>query len=109
MRERLFRLALPALLAAALLGCASPPARKTPPPAGPFVQILAEHGVIRGIPDAHTVVIEHDEIPGVMPAATTTFHVKGGHELEGLQAGDEISFQINVTRTNEWIGQLQKY
>jgi Cu/Ag efflux protein CusF len=102
--------ALPVMLALMPVGCSTQAGKARPSLAnpGPFVQILDAHGVIRDLPDSRTVIVEHDEIPGVLPAAATPFHVKYPRDLSGLQIGDEVSFQLTVTRTNSWIGQLRK-
>jgi len=101
---------MPAMLALTPLGCASGTAKPKPPSAnaGPFVQLFAAHGVIREIPDSHTAVIESADIPGVMSAGPLPLQVRNPQELKGLQTGDTISFQYNISGTNVWIGQLRK-
>ncbi len=58
--------------------------------------------------DSHRIVIRHEAIPGYMDAMTMPFNVRNPNELNGLQAGDEISFHLHVTETESWIDQLSK-
>jgi hypothetical protein len=101
---------MPAMLALTPLGCASGTGKTGPAPAnaGPFVQIFATHGVIQEIPDSHTAVIGRVDIPGVLSAGPLPLQVRNPQELKGLQPGDTISFQYNISGTNVWIGQLRK-
>jgi Cu/Ag efflux protein CusF len=99
------------LLALLPAGCADHPAKAKPPvtATGQFAQMYASRGILLRIPDQHTAVIQHEEIPGVLPAATTQFHVKDLRDLAGLKSGDAISFQVIVTPTNGWIAHLKKF
>jgi protein SCO1/2 len=45
-------------------------------------------------PDLRQVVIDHEDIPGLMPAMTMNFDVADPSLLEGLAAGDRIHFRI---------------
>ena len=66
-------------------------------------------GVVREInPGEATVSIQHDAIPGFMPAMTMPFAVKDTNQLTGLAPGDTVAFQLFVTPKNGWIEQLQK-
>ncbi len=73
------------------------------------VKTYPARGVVREI-DAgeNTVSIQHDAIPGYMPAMTMPFEVKDTSELNGLSPGDSVTFQIKVTPKNGWIEQLHK-
>src|SRR5262245_582428 len=44
-------------------------------------------------PPAH-LTIDHDEIPGVMPAARTRFAVRTPDVLAGVEAGTRVRFEI---------------
>jgi len=56
----------------------------------------------------HIIVIQHESISNYMGAMTMPFKVKYAKDLAGLQAGDEISFQLHVTETESWVGQIAK-
>lgn len=55
-------------------------------------------GVVREVLLAdHQVVIEHEEIAGLMPAMTMSFDVPDHELLERLATGQEIDFTVEVT------------
>jgi protein SCO1/2 len=64
--------------------------------------------VIEITPAEKKVTIKHDAIPGYMQGMTMPFDVKETNELAGLQAGDSVSFRLNVTSTFDWIDQIRK-
>jgi protein SCO1/2 len=66
-------------------------------------------GVVRELkPDGKTVVIQHEDVTNYMPAMTMPFDVKDTGELKGLQPGDGVAFQINVTDRDAWIDHITK-
>jgi len=66
-------------------------------------------GVVRELkPGGKTVVIRHEDVANYMPAMTMPFDVKDDAELKGLQPGDGITFQINVTDRDAWIDHITK-
>lgn len=66
-------------------------------------------GVVREVkPGEKSVTIQHEEIPGHMPAMTMPFDVRDTNELAGLEAGDPVSFRLNLTDTEGWIDQIRK-
>lgn len=72
-------------------------------------QIFQAKGVIEEIkPDGKSAVIKHEEITNYMAAMTMEFEAKNTNELRGLQAGDAISFRLNVTDDDGWIDQVKK-
>lgn len=52
-------------------------------------------------------VIAHEAIPGYMDAMTMPFNVKSPAEIESLRPGDEITFRLSVTDTDDWIDQVK--
>jgi len=53
------------------------------------------HGVVRDVdPGLGQVVIEHEDIPGLMPAMTMNFDVEDPALLERLEAGQTIHFEV---------------
>lgn len=52
-------------------------------------------GVVKGIdPKAPILEIDHEDIPGLMPAMEMQFHVKDRSIMQGLGVGDRIKFTI---------------
>src|SRR5947207_11077488 len=72
-------------------------------------QVYSVKGVVKEIKiDGQTAVIEHEEVPGYMPAMTMPFKVKATNDLLGLQPGDAVSFRMVVTPQEGWIEQVRK-
>jgi len=69
---------------------------------------LAKGTVMELRPDGWTVVIRHEAISNYMAAMTMPFKVKDPKELAGLHRGDEISFQLQVTESEGWVGRIAK-
>jgi len=93
------------LISLPALGGISP--APTDPSAHP--RVFAAQGVIQQFPaDRRTVVIKHGAIAGYMDAMTMPFKIKDASTLAGLQAGDEITFQLHVTDDESWVDQLHK-
>ncbi len=108
-------------LAAGLLflGCeAQPPTsdpnasggtRPQPGSAAPLVSTQAVRsflatGLIRGLPaDGKSVVIRHEDIPGLMPKMTMEFTVRDTNELQGLEVGERITFSVRAGEEESWI------
>lgn len=73
------------------------------------VRTYAAKGVVKELKaDGKTVVIQHEEVVGYMPAMTMPFEVRDTNELRGVQQGDSISFQIRASSKDAWIEQLRK-
>ena len=71
----------------------------TAKPSGPAAAVATttyqgEGKVIATNPKFPSVEIDHQEIKGLMPAMTMEFYVKDVSMLEGLKAGDRVSFTI---------------
>src|SRR5436309_2335828 len=86
-----------------------------PAPGRPFVAPRADlktfpgRGVVREVKRGlRTLVIQHEAISNYMAAMTMPFHVKDPADLDGLQAGDEISFRLSVSEQESWIDRLSK-
>ena len=45
-------------------------------------------------PAAHTVTVDHDPIPGLMPGMTMTFPVTPSASLDGIRAGQRVDFTL---------------
>jgi protein SCO1/2 len=68
------------------------------------IKTFEAQGILREVsPDHRTATIQHQNIPGYMPAMTMPFNVKVPQELDGIEIGADITFKL-VVRTNEhWI------
>lgn len=72
------------------------------------VKTFEVQGILREVsPDHRTATIQHQKIPGYMPAMTMPFNVKVPQELDGIEIGADITFNL-VVRTNEhWIQDIR--
>jgi len=74
-----------------------------------LVRSFAARGVIKELrTGSKTVLVQHEEVVGYMPAMTMPFKVQGSNELAGLRAGDRISFRLRVTDTESWIDDITR-
>jgi len=90
-------------LALFLGGCGKPSATSSNEPLRFEVR-----GIVRGIGFAdHQITIEHEEIPGFMPAMTMPFSVKEMGSVQTLTVGDAIRFQLVVTKNDSWITNVE--
>jgi Cu/Ag efflux protein CusF len=68
--------------------------------------VVGEGKVIATVPSASQVVVEHGEIKGFMDAMTMGYRVQPSSLLEGLKAGDQVRFTIDVP--NNMIVKIEK-
>jgi protein SCO1/2 len=88
MLSRLARALAVATLGAGLWACGEPPATHG----------RAARGIVRDVlPAEGQVVIEHEEIPGLMPAMTMSFDVPDRALLATLAPGQTIDFEVEHT------------
>jgi protein SCO1/2 len=85
---------------------AADPVPDAPPP--PPATVYQVKGVIQEILPSGKVRIAHEAIPNYMEAMTMEFSVPEARELEGLRAGDAVSFRLLVTIERGWIDHLRK-
>lgn len=53
-------------------------------------------GVVEGVhPDLRQVVLDHEDIPGLMPAMTMSFDVPDPAILEGIEPGQRVRFRLS--------------
>ena len=55
-----------------------------------------EGRVVSKIPATHTLVVDHGNIPGFMPAMTMPYPVAAGVDFEAVEAGDRIKARVVV-------------
>jgi protein SCO1/2 len=113
----MFRCVLSVLSAAVLFGCAAEPSAKkqasSQPESGSTKtndqQIFEARGIVQEVkPEKKQVVIKHENITNYMPAMTMPFDVKQTNELAGLSSGDQVTFQLVVTKDDGWVQNLQR-
>ena len=59
-------------------------------------------------PSAPSVEMDHDEIPGLMPAMRMEFYVTDKASLRGLKVGDSVTFTILYDKGTEKITSIKK-
>lgn len=66
-------------------------------------------GVVRGVDtNAGYLRVEHETIPGYMEAMTMSLPVKPHSLLNGLEAGQPITFRLEVTSEDSWVSRIEK-
>jgi protein SCO1 len=72
-------------------------------------QQFAVKGRVKGVSaEGSSITIEHEAIPGYMPAMTMPFQVKTPSEVMNLERGDAVGFRFHVTEDDSWIEQVRK-
>lgn len=70
--------------------------------------VVEVQGRVAGFSEDHTtVIVEHEDVPGYMPAMTMPFSVQDPSELEGLRVGDAVRFRLVVRAEQSWIEQVE--
>ncbi|PYS72768.1 MAG: hypothetical protein DMF69_06790 [Acidobacteria bacterium] len=80
-----------------LSACSTQPKNSQPEGPAAAVQTRAYQavGIVKGVDTKTTVIeIDHEDIPGLMPAMQMQFHVKDKAILEGLATGDHVAFTV---------------
>jgi len=94
-----------------LAGCEKPESAQSPTaPASisPPREIYSVTGnVVEVNAPEQYVEIKHVKIPGYMAAMTMPFDVKDTNELNGLNAGDKVVFQLIVLTNDAWIENIR--
>src|SRR5438034_10696681 len=71
-------------------------------------QVYHVRGVVREIVSPTRARIEHEAIPGYMPAMTMPLDAKNTNELANIKAGDRIKFDLVVTGDDGWIEKVMR-
>lgn len=96
------RLLISSLTAIALAGCAPPSPPPSPPPAPSAAQTpsnpVRSRGVVQTVTrEYNAVTIQHEAIPEYgMPAMVMEFTVDDPAQLEGIEAGDTVAFELRT-------------
>lgn len=53
--------------------------------------------------DGRTLIVEHENIPGLMPAMTMPFDVRDSTAISDLAIGDAVAFELVVESDRSWI------
>lgn len=70
----------------------------------PQPEVYTVHGQLLAVRKAEReVVIQHDDVKGLMPAMTMPFKVATKVSLDGLSAGDYVTATLAVTRDDSWL------
>lgn len=58
--------------------------------------------------DARTLIVEHEDIPGLMPAMTMPLEVRDSTSLVGLESGDAVGFDLILKGDESWIENVSR-
>lgn len=96
------RLLLPSLILSGVVFTGCSKKESEPPPTSPTVHAM--RGIVREIrPSEDTVVIEHEDVPGFMPAMTMPFNIQDAAEFGKIHPGSAIAFELVTTADDSWI------
>jgi protein SCO1 len=70
-------------------------------------RVFAAQGVVEEL-QSDRVIIRHGAISNYMSAMTMPYKVADQKELAALHPGDEILFQLHVTKSESWVDQIVK-
>lgn len=71
-------------------------------------QTYTGEGRVAGIEDGgYTLFVEHEEIPGYMPAMTMPLPVADSSMTASLETGDAIQFRLAVSEDSSWIAAIR--
>lgn len=65
-------------------------------------------GRVVGFGDDRSLIVEHGNIPGLMPAMTMPFDVADASVLDTLQTGDAVEFMLHVRGDSTWIDEIRR-
>ena len=76
---------------------------------GDVVRVFPARGVVLEVkPENLIAVIKHEAVSNYMAAMTMPFKVKDVTELNGLQRGAEVDFELHVAADESWIAKIVK-
>ncbi|GAM99854.1 hypothetical protein U91I_03509 [alpha proteobacterium U9-1i] len=80
-----------------IVAACSPPQQPTAEPTTEAPAAIQARGIVRALtPDYNAITIEHEDIPEIgMSAMTMEFTVTDASMLNGLEVGDQVSFQLS--------------
>lgn len=104
-----FAVALAAAAPALVSGCSKTSSAAEQKPQQAAAKTYDSKGTIKSFgPDKKFVNISHEAIPGYMAAMTMSFEPKTPAQLDGLAAGDKISFSFSDDEGRRVIASITK-
>ena len=88
-----------AFLVPAIGACGRGGEPKTHTVRGQVATVLKEGGEL---------VVDHEDVPGYMPAMQMTLVVADPAEARGLQPGDKVRFTLHVAERGAWIDGIER-
>jgi Cu/Ag efflux protein CusF len=72
-------------------------------------KIGESRGIVTAV-DAHArkITLDHEDIPGMMPAMTMTFGVAPDVSLEGLEPGANVTFELKYEASAYTVTELRR-
>src|SRR5688572_10118385 len=108
-RSRLLRAALAALVLSVAAGCGGQAGSPDPPAAAAATTNHEIRGTVVAVDVARLLLeIDHEAIPGFMPAMTMPYEVAEAGLLQGLSAGDRVRGTLRVDGRGYVITSLAK-
>lgn len=73
-------------------------------------RVYSARGVVQGLADLteKSILIEHEDIPGFMPAMTMQLDFRSLDEVRLLVPGDVVTFDLLVTESDSWISRVTR-
>ena len=91
------------------IGCRDEGGDMSPLPAGTTEEQYEVNGKVVAVdPDAKTVTLDHEDIPGLMKGMEMEFAVENPAVLKGLAAGDQVQGRLVVKDGDYIITELKK-
>ena len=83
--------------------------RARPLPAEVDQKVFHATGIVRELSkDRKTIRVQHDEIPGYMPAMVMSLPFRSAGAAETLRSGDPIRFDLVVTKDDSWVEKIDR-
>lgn len=96
------------LLLAALAGLCACRENRVAPALPPGAKAYEMKGrIVDFAPGRTAVTIEHEDVPGFMPAMVMPFYVKDQAVVASRNPGDAVSFRFVVAQKDSWIDQME--
>ena len=72
-------------------------------------RVFEIRGIVRGVDqNEKTMTVEHEDVPGLMPAMTMPFYVKEPKPLDAMAVGDAIEMRFVITDKDSWVESARK-
>jgi protein SCO1 len=91
-----------------LIGCKKAETSAPSAAADPSRKVYKARGVVKEFEGPTRAQIAHEKIPDYMEAMTMGLEVKNANEFAGVKVGDQIAFDMVVTKDDGWIENVRK-